>query len=162
MAARHIAQSTGYETLAYAGMSATQGKQATRFDIYSDEEMTGQHSAADKQHPLDGGASSTNERPDGTGSRPLAAVASGASRNRSRSSRTNSKGVSSEEDMQAAKQVSRDQQKIPLGSGSETLPSCPAGKLRISSAIRECQGVLLGHKHHRKYKLTREYLCRNL
>ena len=92
-----------------------------------------QPAATDKQHPPNGGASSTNERPDGTGSRPLAAVASGASRNRSRSSRTNSKGVSSEEEMQAAKHVSRDQQKIPLGSGSETLPTCPAGKLRISS-----------------------------
>ena len=47
MAVRPTVDSTGYETLAYAGMSATQGKQATRFNIASDDEVSGQHSAAD-------------------------------------------------------------------------------------------------------------------
>ena len=114
MAVRPSNDSTGYETLAYADMPATREKQALQYIIASDDEMNGQPTAADKQQLPDGGASSTNESPIGTGSRPLAAVASGASRTRSRSSRTNSKGVSSEEDMQAAKQVSKDQRKIPL------------------------------------------------
>ena len=83
MAVRPTADSTGYETLAYAGMSATQGKQATHFNIASDDEIAGQHSAADKNNSPDGEASSTNERPDGTGSRPLAGLTTGVSRNRS-------------------------------------------------------------------------------
>ena len=122
MAVRPSNDSTGYETLAYASMSATQGKQATHFNIASDDEIAGQHSAADNLFSPDGEASSTNERPDGTGSRPLAGLTTGASRNRSRSNRTNSKGVSSEEDVQAAKHVAGDQQK-----------NNPAGKRPISS-----------------------------
>ena len=47
MAVRPSNDSTGYETLAYADMSATQGKQATHFNIASDDEIPGQHSAAD-------------------------------------------------------------------------------------------------------------------
>ena len=122
MAARPYDDSTGYETLAYASMSATQGRQATHFNIASDDEISGQHSAADKKNSPDGDASSTNERPDGTGSRPLAGLTTGASRTRSRSNRTNSKGVSSEEDMQAAKHVTGNQQK-----------NDPAGKRAFST-----------------------------
>ena len=96
MAVRPSNDSTVYETLAYADMSATQGKQATHFNIASDDEMTGQHSAAEKMFSPNGEASSTNERPEGTGSRPLIGLSTGASRTRSRSSRTNSKGLSSE------------------------------------------------------------------
>ena len=120
MAVRHPAPSTGYETLAYADVTATREKQALQYFIASDDEMNGQPTAADKQQLPNGGASSTNESPIGTGSRPLAAVTSGASRTRSRSSRTNSTGKSSEEDMQAAKKVSTDQRTIQFGSGSET------------------------------------------
>jgi len=91
MAACHNAESTGYETLASMNMSATRKNTATHFDISSDDGMHGQHSAVDKNVAPCGAASSTNERSDGTGSRPLTGSVTGASRARSRSSRATSK-----------------------------------------------------------------------
>ena len=69
MAVRHSALSTGYETLAYADVSATREKQATHYVITSDDEMDGQPTAPVKQPLPNGKASSTNESPIGTGSR---------------------------------------------------------------------------------------------
>ena len=85
------ADSTGYEALASAKMSATRGRAASHYNIASDEEMNGQHSAVDNKFALSRAASSTNEKSDGPGSRPLAGAVTSASRRRSRSSRSTSK-----------------------------------------------------------------------
>ena len=130
MAACQNGVSTGYEALASTKMSAVRGKaKADYHNIASDEEMTESYSAADKHFALAGAASSTNERSDGICSRPLAGSSSGASRTRSRSSRSTSKGESSAGEVQTAKHTFDDKR---LESGGKTLRSESAGQRLIN------------------------------
>ena len=137
----HNTTSTGYETPASMDMTATRENNALHYDISSGDGKSDQHSVSVKNFASDDAAVSSNERTEGTGSRPLQGSVPGVSRARSRSSRTTSKSESSAEEMHTAKHATGDQ---PPGSVGKTTRTASAGNTVINSCDPRMQRGVTG------------------
>ena len=138
----HNTTSTGYETPASMDMTATRENNALHYDISSGDGKSDQHSVSVKKFASDDAAALSNERTEGTGSRPLQGSVPGVSRARSRSSRTNSKSGSSADDMHDTKRASVCQS--PGGVGKTMLPDGAGNHKLIHSCDPRMQHGVTG------------------